>query len=408
VWIERLRRPSGARAAIHSPHECDPRAPGPDAEGYYQDGLAHLGHRRLAVIDIPSSLQPMASADGRYQLLYNGELYNFKVLRTELELLGRKFRTKGDTEVVLQAFEQWGEKALKKLQGMFALALWDTRDQVLFAARDHLGVKPFHYFWNGSVFAFASELKALIEHPDVKREIDLDALSLYLEAQYIPAPRTIYKGILKLEAGHALELRGGKVREFAYWNPDYSDKPAWSEAEALELLESQLRASVRSMLVADVPLGAFVSGGIDSSVVAALMSQEVGGPIETFNLGFVGDTTQSEHEEAQRVARHIGSNHHPLMVSPADVLQASTSGYRSSTSRSATRPRFQRCCSPASPASTSPSRSRAKGPTSSSRGTRTTRSGSARSVSQGHSAPPARRFPRSPAACPSSSRAIAW
>jgi asparagine synthase (glutamine-hydrolysing) len=295
---------------------------GPDAEGYYEDGLAHLGHRRLAVIDIPSSLQPMASADGRYQLLWNGELYNFKVLRAELEALGRRFRTKGDTEVALQAFEEWGEKALGRLQGMFAMALWDSRDKALFCARDHLGVKPFHYFWNGSVFAFASELKALIEHPEVKREIDLDALSLYLEAQYIPAPRTIYKAILKLDAGHALELRNGKIREFSYWNPDYSRKPGWSEAEALERLESELRASVRAMLVADVPLGAFVSGGIDSSLVAALMSQEVGGPIETFNLGFVGDTTQSEHEEAQKVARHIGSNHHPLMVSPADVLHA--------------------------------------------------------------------------------------
>jgi asparagine synthase (glutamine-hydrolysing) len=172
------------------------------------------------------------------------------------------------------------------------------------------------------VFAFASELKALVEHPEVRREIDLDALSLYLEAQYIPAPHTIYKGIRKLEAAHALELRNGKLREFAYWNPDYSQKPAWSEGEALERLESELRASVRSMLVADVPLGAFVSGGIDSSVIAALMSQEVGGPIETFNLGFEGDTTQSEHEEAQVVAKHIGSNHHPLMVSPTDVLHA--------------------------------------------------------------------------------------
>ena len=295
---------------------------GPDAEGYYEEGPAHLGHRRLAVIDLPSSLQPMSSADGRYQLLYNGELYNFKVLRAELEGLGRKFYTRGDTEVVLQAFQQWGESFLQRLQGMYALAIWDTKEQALFAARDHLGVKPFHYYWDGALFAFASELKALVAHPDVKREIDLDALSLYLEAQYIPAPRTIYRGILKLEAGHALELRGGKLREFAYWNPDYSKKPGWSEAEALERLEAELRSSVRSMLVADVPLGAFVSGGIDSSVIAALMSQEVGGPIETFNLGFADDQTQSEHEEAAAVARHIGSNHHALMVSPADVLHA--------------------------------------------------------------------------------------
>ena len=295
---------------------------GPDAEGYFEQGAAHLGHRRLSVIDIASSLQPMSSADGRYTLVFNGEIYNFKALRSELEGLGRSFRTRGDTEVLLQAVEQWGEQALQHLQGMFAFAIWDTREQTLFAARDHLGVKPFHYYWDGTLFAFASELKALVEHPDVSREIDLDALSLYLESQYIPAPRTIYRSIHKLEAGHALVLRGADLREFAYWSPDYSRKAGWDEAEALERLEAELRGSVRSMLVADVPLGAFVSGGIDSSVVAALMAQEVGGSIETFNLGFEGDTTQSEHEEAARVARHIGANHHALMVAPNDVLQA--------------------------------------------------------------------------------------
>jgi asparagine synthase (glutamine-hydrolysing) len=295
---------------------------GPDAEGYYEAGSAHLGHRRLSVIDIASSLQPMQSADGRCTLVYNGELYNFRGLRAELESLGRVFRSRGDTEVVLQAYEQWGEGALDRMQGMFAFAIWDARDEVLFAARDQLGVKPFHYYWDGRLLAFASELKALMEHPGVAREIDLDALSLFLESQYIPAPRTIYRGVRKLEAGHALELRAGKLREWRYWNPDYSQKPAWSEEESLHRLEDELRASVRSMLVADVPLGAFVSGGIDSSVIAALMAQEVGGRIQTFNLGFKDNTTQSEHEEAARVAAHIGSDHHALMVSPDDVLEA--------------------------------------------------------------------------------------
>ena len=295
---------------------------GPDAEGYYNRGPAYLGHRRLAVIDIPSSLQPMTSADGRFTIVFNGEIYNFRQLRRELESLGRTFRTQGDTEVLLQCVEQWGSNSLDHLQGMFAFAVWDAQEEWLFAARDHLGVKPFHYYWDGKLFAFASELKALIEHPDIPREIDLDALSLYLEAQYIPAPRTIYRAIRKLEAGHALLLKKGNLREYAFWNPDFSKKPRWTEEEALERLESELRESVRSMLVADVPLGAFVSGGIDSSVIAALMSQESGGPIDTFNLGFAGDTTQSEHEEAAQVAKHIGANHHPLMVAPEDVLQA--------------------------------------------------------------------------------------
>ncbi len=295
---------------------------GPDAEGYFEQGPAHLGHRRLSVIDIASSLQPMSSADGRYTLVYNGELYNFRALRGELEALGRTFRTRGDTEVLLQALEQWGEAALPRLQGMFAFVLWDTREQALFAARDPLGIKPLHYSWDGTLFAFASELKALVEHPDVARDIDLDALSLYLEAQYIPAPRTIYRGIRKLDAGHALTLRAGDLRVFRYWLPDYSSKPRWDEQESLERLEAQLRASVGSMLVADVPLGAFVSGGVDSGVVAALMTQESGAPIDTFNLGFAGDTTQSEHVEAAAVAAHLGTRHHALMVTPADVLAA--------------------------------------------------------------------------------------
>lgn len=295
---------------------------GPDAEGYFEQGAVHLGHRRLSVIDIAASQQPMASADGRYTLVYNGELYNFRELRSELESLGRAFRTRGDTEVLLQAVEQWGEGALAKLRGMFAFAIWDAREQVLFAARDHLGVKPLHYFWDGTLLAFASELKALIAHPGVPRRIDLEALSLYLEAQYIPAPRTIWSAVRKLPAGHALVLRDGKLREFRYWNPDYSVKPGWDEPESLARLEDELRRSVDSMLVADVPLGAFVSGGVDSSLVAALMTQQSRGPVETFNLGFADDRTQSEHEEAAAVARHLGSRHHALMVTPDDVLQA--------------------------------------------------------------------------------------
>ena len=295
---------------------------GPDAEGHFEQGPAHLGHRRLSVIDVAASLQPMSSADGRYTLVYNGELYNFRALRTELQALGRTFRTRGDTEVLLQAIEHWGEDALARLQGMFAFAIWDAREQSLFAARDHLGVKPFHYFWDGALFAFASELKALVEHPAVKRDLDFDALSLYLESQFIPAPRTIYRGIRKLDAGHALVLQAGKLREWTYWNPDYSRKSGWDEAESLVRLEDELRKSVRSMLVADVPLGAFVSGGVDSGLVAALMTETSGAPVETFNLGFANDTTQSEHEEAALVARHIGSRHHALMVTPQDVLHA--------------------------------------------------------------------------------------
>ena len=300
---------------------------GPDAEGYFQQGPAYLGHRRLSVIDIAASSQPMSTTDGRHTIVYNGEVYNYRALREKLQSCGRVFRTAGDTEVALQAVAHWHDDALEQLQGMFAFAFWDAKTQSLFAARDHLGVKPLHYFWDGKLFAFASELKALLEHPGIRKEIDLDALGLFLECQYIPAPLTIYKHIRKLPAGHALRLERGHLKTWPYWQVDYRSKPCWDEAESLSRLDSELRRSVQSMLVADVPLGAFASGGIDSSLVAALMTDITGKPIETFNLGFLHsdnslDTSQSEHEEAAAVAKHIGSRHHALMVAPDDVLDA--------------------------------------------------------------------------------------
>ena len=300
---------------------------GPDAEGYFQQGPVWLGHRRLSVIDIAGSIQPMSTVDGRHTIVFNGEVYNYRALRQELQAKGRVFRTAGDTEVTLQAIAEWQDAALDKLQGMFAFAAWDAQTKTLFAARDHLGVKPFYYYWDGKLFAFASELKALLEHPGISKQIDLDALGLYLECQYIPAPLTIYQHIRKLPAGHALRLADGKLKTWQYWNPDYRNKPDWDEAESLSRLESELRRSVESMLVADVPLGAFLSGGVDSSVVAAMMSDITKKPIDTFNLGFMHsdksfDTSQSEHEQAATVAKHIGSRHHALMVTPDDVLGA--------------------------------------------------------------------------------------
>lgn len=300
---------------------------GPDAEGYFESAPVYLGHRRLSVIDIAASTQPMSTADQRHTIVFNGEVYNFKSLRAELQALGRVFRTAGDTEVVLQAVAQWGEDALKRLQGMFAFAVWDAQEQSLFLARDHLGVKPLYFCWDGKLLAFASELKALLQHPGISRELDLDALGLFLECQYIPAPLTIYKHIRKLGAAEALKLKDGALRQWSYWNPSYAKKSSMSEAESLAALDTELRKSVESMLVADVPLGAFVSGGIDSSLIAAIMTDLTGKPIETFNLGFqdnqqTHDETQSEHIHAAKVAQHIGAKHHALMVSPNDVLAA--------------------------------------------------------------------------------------
>jgi asparagine synthase (glutamine-hydrolysing) len=302
---------------------------GPDAEGYFSADNVHLGHRRLSVIDIAASTQPMTTANGRYTIVYNGEIYNFVELRESLRASGINFRTNGDTEVVLQAVAYWGDAALTKLQGMFAFACYDNLTKSLLVARDHIGVKPLHTAWDGNTFAFASELKAIIAHPAVSRDIDLNALGLFLECQYIPAPLTIYKSIQKLAAGHAIRLntKTKELKTWKYWQPSYLEKNNFSEGEALGALDRELRQSVKSMLVADVPLGAFVSGGIDSSLVAALMTDITGKPIETFNLGFLNskgeaDTTQSEHDEAARVAKHIGSNHHQLMVHSRDVTDA--------------------------------------------------------------------------------------
>jgi asparagine synthase (glutamine-hydrolysing) len=295
---------------------------GPDAEGYYRDGPVALGHRRLSVLDIEGSPQPMSTPDGSLTCVFNGEIYNFAATRKVLSERGHLFRTHGDTEILLYAYREYGVRMLDHLQGMFAFALWDRAAQRLLLARDHLGVKPLYYHWDGVTLVFGSELKAVIEHPAVSRELDLDALGLYLECQYIPSPKSIYRQVHKLEAGHALLIEGGKLSGWCYWRPDYSDKLHFDEAEALASLEAELRASVERMLVSDVPLGSFLSGGVDSSLISALMADIAGRPIDTFTLGFRGETAESEHAHAELVSRHIGARNHVLMLQQSDLLSA--------------------------------------------------------------------------------------
>jgi len=293
---------------------------GPDADGFWSSGRAHLGHRRLSVIDIAGSPQPMTSPDGRVAVVFNGEIYNFRELREELARGGWTFRTAGDTEVLLAGWAQWGEALVGHLRGMFAFALWDAARHTLFAARDHLGVKPFHYAWDGETLVFGSELKAVLAHPAVGANLDPAALRLYLECQFIPAPHSVFAGVRKLPPGYTMTLAGGALHLREYWRPRYGDKLALSDREAEDALDGELRASVQGMLVADVPLGAFVSGGIDSGLIAALMTDITGGPIDTFNIGFEGGVAVSEHREAAQVAKHIGSRHHALMLAPDHVL----------------------------------------------------------------------------------------
>ena len=295
---------------------------GPDAEGFHFDRELALGHRRLSIIDIEGSRQPMTSTDGRFTVVFNGEIYNFAALRDELEQAGCMVRTRGDTEVLLHGYATFGAAILRKLEGMFAFAIWDARERSLFVARDHFGVKPLYYFWDERTFVFGSELKALLEHPEVDSEIDLDALGLYIECQYIPSPRSAYRRIMKLEAAHALLLRERRLEKFQYWRLDYSRKQRAEEPDTIEALERSLRRSVEAMLVADVPLGCFLSGGIDSSLVAALARDISGRAIDTFHLGFACETPSNEHVEAAAVAEHIGSRHHVLLLEPSSLLSA--------------------------------------------------------------------------------------
>lgn len=293
---------------------------GPDASGIYCEGSVGLGHRRLSIIDLAASQQPMISRDGRYVLSYNGELYNFRELREELKVLGCQFLTQGDTEVLLQALIVWGEDALSRCNGMFAFAFWDGETETLLLARDHLGVKPLYVYRDRQRIVFGSELKAILAHPACSREINPTAIGLYLECQYIPAPHTIFQHIHKVPPAHVLRYQRGCLDQRCYWTPSYLPKIECDEETALAMLEEELRRSVRSMLAADVPLGAFVSGGIDSSLIAAIMQAESGAKANIFSIAL--DHSHGEQQHAEHVASYLGAQFHPLVVTPNDLMGA--------------------------------------------------------------------------------------
>ena len=296
---------------------------GPDDQGLWQEEEGSIGfaHTRLAVIDLSAAAaQPMISDCGRYVLAYNGEIYNYRELRAELEAEGQSFRSQSDTEVLLCLLRRDGAEALQRLVGMFAFALWDCRARELLMARDRLGIKPLVYApLPGGGLAFASEIHALAAHPGINLDRDTEALSQYLACLYVPAPRTIHQGIRKLEPGHLLTWRAGKTEVRPYWRPQVVGGHAPTADEAVEELLPLLRRSVAGRMVADVPVGCFLSGGIDSSVIAALMSEEArrhGAPgIRTFTMTF-DQTAYDESTQARRVARHIDSVHIELPASP--------------------------------------------------------------------------------------------
>ncbi len=299
---------------------------GPDEEGHCTDGRIALAMRRLQVIDIAGGSQPMANEDGTVRLVFNGEIYNFRELRDELERCGHTFRTRSDTEVIVHGYEQWGDAVVDRLNGMFALALWDARDGSWFLARDRAGEKPLYYHHSAHLFAFASQPAALLEHPGVSRRLDPVALSQYLAFEYVPSPRSIYAAVKKLPAGHRMRVRGSNARVERYW-----DYPARADAEAVEgnvgsdaawgaRLRSLLGDAVERRLVSDVPLGCFLSGGLDSSALAILMSERLpAGRLQTFSVGFT-DPSFDESGYAQEVARRVGAQHHVQMMDAEAII----------------------------------------------------------------------------------------
>jgi asparagine synthase (glutamine-hydrolysing) len=305
---------------------------GPDDEGEWldpQSGVT-LGFRRLSILDLsPTGHQPMFSADDRYVIVFNGEIYNFNQLRSELAGLGHSFRGHSDTEIVLASICQWGIlETVRRCNGMFAFALWDRREHRLTLVRDRLGIKPLYYGWAGSVFLFGSELKALKAHPAFPAEIDRGALALYLRYNYIPAPYTIYSGFRKLMPGTLLTLTGNKPGELPepelYWSARQMAESGvahpfeGSDQAAVGELDSLLRESIRDRMIADVPLGAFLSGGIDSSTVVALMQVQSRRPIQTFTIGF-NESGYDEAGYARGIARHLGTDHTELYVTPQEA-----------------------------------------------------------------------------------------
>jgi asparagine synthase (glutamine-hydrolysing) len=289
---------------------------GPDAGGYYLDGSIGLGHRRLSIIDLATGDQPIGNETGSVQVIFNGEIYNFAEVRRELIAHGHRFRTGSDTEVIAHGYEQWGERCVDRFRGMFAFAVWDATARRLLLARDRLGVKPLYYAAVPGGIVFGSEIKSLLEDPEVPRDWRADAVDAYLTLLYIPAPDTIYRGIHKLPPAHVLVAEQGAIRTTRYWDLEFTgDGDAAREEEYLEELDAHLREAVRLRLVSDVPLGAFLSGGIDSSTVVAYMVEASQTPPVTIAVGFE-DQAFDEVQHAETVARHLGCEFHALTANP--------------------------------------------------------------------------------------------
>lgn len=289
---------------------------GPDEDGFYIKENVGLAMRRLSIIDLAGGHQPIRNEDGTKWIVYNGEIYNYRELRQGLEKRGHKFYTNSDTEAIVHLYDEHGEACLEHLRGMFAFAIWDERERSIFLARDRVGKKPLLYSHrdDGSII-FGSEFRAVLEHPSVGRDVDLEAIDAYLSYLCVPAPLTAYKQIRKLEPGHWLRWKEGQLETHRYWRPDFSKKIKITEEEAIEETTRLLREATRLRMISEVPLGAFLSGGVDSSTVVALMARESSTPVKTFSIGFE-EQDYSELKYAKRVAEHVGAEYHEFIVKP--------------------------------------------------------------------------------------------
>lgn len=294
---------------------------GPDENGTLVDGELAMGMQRLSIIDLADGKQPIQNEDGRLSVVFNGEIYNYIELRDGLKKRGHVFRTNSDTEVIVHLFEEHGVDCVNHLRGMFGLAVWDHQKRELFIARDRLGIKPLYYTLENQALAFGSEVKSLLTLPWVESSIDHAALNEYLSLKYVPAPRTLFKNIASLPPGHSMLIRNGNVEVKQYWDISFAEKLQFDREEsAVEQLLEKLRESIRLRLRSDVPFGAFLSGGLDSSIIVALMSEQLDMPVNTFSAGFAGADGQDELPYARQVANQFGCNHHEVKVGAKQFL----------------------------------------------------------------------------------------
>lgn len=299
---------------------------GPDGSGHYAEAPVYLGHRRLSIIDVAAGGQPMTNEDGTRWIIYNGEIFNHASLRPALESAGHRYQTRCDTETILHAYEEYGPGCVERFRGMFAFAIWDSKEKTLFCARDRLGIKPFYYYWDGALFAFASEIKALLAHPAISANFDEAVLPEYLAFGYVSDDRTLYKGIRKLMPGHHLRLQEDlpdSLRIAPYWDarPDTSQPADGDDAYWIGECRRRLEENVRMRLMSDVPLGLFLSGGVDSSAITALVRRMADGPVKTFSVGYA-EAEFSELPYARQVAERLKTEHHEVVVGMEDFFDA--------------------------------------------------------------------------------------